>query len=461
MEPLTLAVVALVILAAALVSGRIAGTPLTLPMLFVLCGIAVGPLGLGLIRIDVESPLVRLIAELTLVLVLFTDASRIDLGLLRRHHEIPVRMLTLGLPLTMLLGAAAALAIFADLQPWEAVVLAIILAPTDAALGQAVVSSPVVPVRIRQALNVESGLNDGLALPVLLLFLCVAGASEHGTSAADWVWLAARQLTLGPLAGVAVGFLGGRLLLKAQQRGWMQHAFLDLCAIGLSLLAFASAELLGGNGFIAAFCAGLVLGNTARGICACLYEFAEAEGQLLTLLTFLIFRGGHAAAGAGPPRRTHHPLRPAQFDGRAGSARGGQPDRCSAEMGNNGLPRLVRSAGHCIDPLWPAGPGGPPDRREGHDLHGDGTDGHVQRRAPWSERGSSGRALRTQDVGGGRERSRPRGNAGPRDAPAPRPLARTSHEAWADAAEMPPAPRRLSRQRPGRSAESRSAARPG
>ena len=289
MHTLALAALALLILGFGLVSKRVQTTPLTAPMVFVLFGILIGPMGLDLLEGGWDAPAVRLLAELTLALVLFTDAARIDLGRLRREHNLPVRLLGIGLPLTILAGLGAGLGLLGALGVWEALILAIILAPTDAALGQAVVSSPRVPVRIRQALNVESGLNDGVALPVLLFAVSVATMQAHAGETAYWLRFAALQIGLGPLVGVAVGALGGQAVSRARRREWMSGAFERLAALGLALLAWAGAELVGGNGFIAAFAAGLTLGNTARPICACLYEFAEAEGQLLTLLSFVLF----------------------------------------------------------------------------------------------------------------------------------------------------------------------------
>jgi NhaP-type Na+/H+ or K+/H+ antiporter len=289
MHTLGLAALALFILVFGLVSKRIQTTPFTAPMAFVLFGLLVGHDGLDLLEGSWEAPAVRLLAELTLALVLFTDAARIDLTRLRHEHNIPVRLLAVGLPLTILAGLAAGLVLLGELSVWEALVLAVVLAPTDAALGQAVVSSPRVPVRIRQALNVESGLNDGIALPILLFAVSLATAAAHATDAAHWVRFAALQVGLGPLIGIAVGFLGGRAIAGARRREWMSGSFERLAALGLALLAWAGAELAGGNGFIAAFAAGLTLGNTARPVCACLYEFAEAEGQLLTLLSFVVF----------------------------------------------------------------------------------------------------------------------------------------------------------------------------
>ena len=245
--------------------------------------------GLGLFELEVTGPAVHGLAELTLVMVLFTDASRIDLACLRREGGLPLRLLGLGLPLTILAGTAAGLMLLPGFGWVEAALLAAILAPTDAALGQAVVSNPLVPVRIRQTLNVESGLNDGIALPLVLVLASVAGATEGETDTYHWLRFTALAVTLGPAVGVAVGWAGGRWLERGVATGWITAPFERLSSLGLALLAFAGAELVGGNGFIAAFVAGLTLGNVGRNVCETLYEFGETEGQLLTLLVFLIF----------------------------------------------------------------------------------------------------------------------------------------------------------------------------
>ena len=291
MESVAFTVVALGVLGFGLVSSRVERSVITLPMVFVLFGYAVSHQGLDLVELDLSSHLIHTLAELTLVLVLFADASRIDLNVLRREHNIPMRLLLGGLPLTVVAGALVGVVLFGGFSIWQALVLAIILAPTDAALGQAVVSSDRVPVRIRQALNVESGLNDGVVLPVLLIVLSVACATESIESAAYWLRFVFLQLTIGPLIGALVGFGGAKMVALGVRSGWMSHSFQSLSSLCLALLAFAGAELLGGNGFIAAFCAGLVLGHTEPTINDRLYHFAEAEGQLLILAVFMVFGG--------------------------------------------------------------------------------------------------------------------------------------------------------------------------
>jgi NhaP-type Na+/H+ or K+/H+ antiporter len=288
-DPSSIAVFALAVCFFAAFSKKAERSPLTPPMFFVAVGFCLGGSGLGWMHLDLDGEAIRVLAELTLVLVLFTDAARIDLTSLRREGSLPARLLGIGMPLTIVAGAAVALAVLPGLRWVEALLLAAILAPTDAALGQAVVANRFVPVRIRQSLNVESGLNDGIALPIVLVFASLAGALEQAGDTSYWLQFALLAVTLGPLAGAAVGFFGGKVVAWGTQAGWINDPFQRLAGLGLALLAFAAAELVGGNGFIAAFVAGLTLGNTARGVCGCLYEFGEAEGQLLTLLVFLAF----------------------------------------------------------------------------------------------------------------------------------------------------------------------------
>ncbi len=291
MNNLTIITIALSIMLFGLISGRVRNSAITPPMVFVTLGIVAGQYLLNTVQVPIGNGFIHILAEFTLVLILFTDAARIDLSLLKRQHELPIRMLTLGLPLSIIFGTAAALGLFSNLLFWEAVVLAIILSPTDAALGQAVIGKPKVPVRIRQALNVESGLNDGIALPLLLIAVSCATVSEEMQSTGFWIRFTALQLLIGPFVGTIVGYFGGKLVEIGSQKKWMDHTFQDLSALGLSFLAYGAANLLGGNGFISAFCAGLTLGNSSSNklICQCLYDFAEAEGQFLTLLIFMIF----------------------------------------------------------------------------------------------------------------------------------------------------------------------------
>jgi NhaP-type Na+/H+ or K+/H+ antiporter len=285
----TLAIIVAGLFLYSLISGRLSGTIVTAPVVFIIFGFVTGAGGFDIAKIDVERSTIHLIAEFTLILVLFTDASRIDLKRVRQDHNLPARMLLIGLPLTIVAGTIVALQLFPAVSIWEAALLAALLAPTDAALGQAVLSAKVVPIRIRQAINIESGLNDGIALPAVLLFAALANV-EYGTSATtDWVQFVAMQLTLGPITGVVIGFAGARLLDSAAANRWASNTFQGIGIVSLAAFSYAIAELIGGNGFIAAFTGGMVFGNSVRHPCTFLFEFMETEGQLLMLLTFLIF----------------------------------------------------------------------------------------------------------------------------------------------------------------------------
>ncbi len=291
---LALVAMSLSVLAYGLISNKSESHSVTAPMIFVTFGL-LGHI-LGLAKIDLSHEFIHGFLEITLILVLFSDASRINLRLLIKQHNLPLRMLLIGMPLTILLGGIGAQWLFNFESIWIAFLLAAILAPTDAALGQVVVSSKYVPVRIRQSLNVESGLNDGIALPVILILIALLktklghNVESHGEAvdAAQWIAFSLKQVLLGPLAGITVGFLGGKIISWTAKNKWMNHTYQNLSLISLGFLSFGSAELIGGNGFIAAFCSGLTLGNTATNLCECLYEFAETEGQLLTLSVFLL-----------------------------------------------------------------------------------------------------------------------------------------------------------------------------
>jgi len=264
--------------------------PITAPMFFAGVGILVSPLGFGWFDVKVDADLIKVLAEITLMLVLFTDGSEINVReLVRQRTYVPLRLLAIGLPLTMLLGIGAGFLILDQLSLWQIALVALILSPTDAALGQAVVKIPLLPESLKRSISVESGINDGIALPPVLV--CMAAlpveTAAHGQSD-NWLHFLFVQLTLGPLVGAAVGWLGGRLVETAASRDWMGPVFQRLSAMSLAVLAFAFAEMIHGNGFIAAFVAGLTLGVQTSEIRHRIQEFGEAEGQQLALFIFLI-----------------------------------------------------------------------------------------------------------------------------------------------------------------------------
>ena len=292
MEHLHLVLILLAVLAFAALSRRLEASVLTMPMVFTAFGWLIGQGGADLVPMDSERAIVYGIAELTLILVLFSDASRIDLGALRKGAGIPARMLLIGMPLTIMLGTLVAHAVSPN-QPWAlALLVAAILTPTDAALGQAVVSSPSVPLRLRQGVNVESGLNDGLALPVVMIAaLTASGGATHGAGEApdNLFRFAVLQVSLGPLSGIVIAYVAARVLDFANDRKLATTAYQGIYFLATALLCYLGAELIGGNGFIAAFVGGLTFGHTLKGSRDFISEFMESEGQLFTLLTFLIF----------------------------------------------------------------------------------------------------------------------------------------------------------------------------
>jgi NhaP-type Na+/H+ or K+/H+ antiporter len=290
-ESRALVAVMLCVLAAAGISQRIQGTVLTLPMVYAALGFLLSEQVLGIIHAGPENELVRLIAEITLVLVLASDAIRINLRDLVRYHNLPTRLLGVALPLTMILGTLLAAGLLKAPSLWGAAILGVLLSPTDASLGVAVVTHPKVPVRIRQALNIESGLNDGIAMPFLLLAISMAVATEQvAPNIGPFLGHAAVQILLGALAGVILGLLGVLFVEWGHKRGWMSGAFQKISAIALVLLAYGAAELIGGNGFVAAFALGITVGNWRKAERSQeIYEYVEVEVQILMLLTFLIF----------------------------------------------------------------------------------------------------------------------------------------------------------------------------
>ncbi|HHP7232565.1 MAG TPA: cation:proton antiporter [Xenococcaceae cyanobacterium] len=294
MNKAALFAIAIFVLGYGLISRRLEKSIVTPPMAYVTFGLLISSSFLGLVRdVRVTNEVIRILAEITLTIILFTDASRIKLKQLRQEYNIPLRLLSISLPVSIILGTVLAMLLFpTELNIWEAAALGTILAPTDAALAQAVVNSSRVPICIRQGINIESGLNDGICLPILLFFISLAEASQPVDlpTLTYWLTYTGKEIILGAAMGLGLGYFGSKLITKSVQSQWMNTSFEDLSALGLSILAYTGAELIGGNGFIAAFCAGFTLGNIAtKSIVQCLHEFGEAEGQLLTLISFLLY----------------------------------------------------------------------------------------------------------------------------------------------------------------------------
>ena len=285
----TLAIVAAAVLAVAAFSRRLSGTPITPAMVFVAIGVLVGPRVLGEVDLSPLSASVRALAEATLTLVLFADASRIDLRALRRGYHLPVRLLGIGLPLTIGAGALLAALLFDQLSFPEALVLAVLLAPTDAALGQAVVTEPRLPLRVRQGLNVESGLNDGICVPLLLIVLATADVDAQLTSSHHALTVVLEEIGYGIVGGMAAGVAAAAVVVLAGRRGLITDAWLQIVPVAGAALAYGIADPLGGSGFIAAFVAGMCFGGLLGRDPGSVAAFNEELGGLLNGVTFIAF----------------------------------------------------------------------------------------------------------------------------------------------------------------------------
>jgi NhaP-type Na+/H+ or K+/H+ antiporter len=285
----TVLTLALLSLAYATVSKRFEARPITAPMLFTAAGFLAGPHLLGIVDVPLNSEGFTALAELALTLLLFTQASRLDWSELARRRGLPLRLLGIGLPLTIVAGTLAGLALFGSLVFWEAVVLAVVLAPTDAALGEAVISDPRVPALIRRSLDAESGLNDGLALPFLTIAIAFAAEQTTGGSFGHWVWYTIKTVGISVLVGVPIGYLGGRVLAAANAAGTMSRTWGELGVLVLAVVSFAAVDGLSGSGFVAAFAAGIAMGAVAPEMAARRETTAGSVGELLVLLVFALF----------------------------------------------------------------------------------------------------------------------------------------------------------------------------
>ena len=289
MEYSDLAILSGIVLLFGICSSKLRSWNITGPMALVTLGVVVTVLAPTSFQDERNATFIEIFAEVTLILVLFSDAANLNLRTFIKDHNLAQRMLMMGMPLSILLGTIFALLLFEQIGIVEAALLAAILAPTDAALGQAVVSSPKVPSRIRQTLNTESGLNDGIALPMVLFFVCMASAVHDPKTAEYWLKFGAMQLILGPLAGWFVASVSANALNRAMKTAVLHRSVQGIATLSTAFLAFAGAEQIGGNGFIAAFVAGLVFGNMFHGDKDFLFDFWETQGMLLTLVTFFFF----------------------------------------------------------------------------------------------------------------------------------------------------------------------------
>jgi sodium/hydrogen antiporter len=282
-----LAIVAALVFTWAALSARLERFDVTAPIAFVLAGLLLTHGPLAPLGYAPSHELVKALAEVTLVLVLFCDASRVGLRDLRTDMGLCVRLLAIGLPLTIGLGALLAFGMLGESNPWLALLVGAALAPTDAALGAGMMVNRAVPVRIRQLINVESGLNDGIATPFVLIAL--AGAQPSGHAGSVGPGAAAAELALGVGVGVVVGAVGGYVVKVASDRDWVAGSFAGAAVLALAVCAYACALALHGNGFIAAFTGGLAFRAAGGSRGERLVPFVEETSALVSLLVWLAF----------------------------------------------------------------------------------------------------------------------------------------------------------------------------
>jgi len=287
---LKLAILAAFAFLYSLVAGHIERTRITGPMVFIAFGFLVGPLGTGWLKLDITDQGLRLLADLTLSLVLFIDAANADISVFKTSTLIPRRMLLFGLPGAIALGFVAGLLLFEGIGIYQAAILATMLAATDAALGKGVVTNKAVPTRMRESLNLESGLNDGLCVPVLFIFITLAEAGGVATGSASLALkLVASEIGIGLAVGLVMTAMGAWLINWCWKQGWITEIWLQLPVIMLALLCFSAAQILHGSGYIAAFVGGLLFGYLAKGSTHKLVLAAEGMGETLAMLTWIVF----------------------------------------------------------------------------------------------------------------------------------------------------------------------------
>lgn len=293
MSATTLIVLAIVLFGWSIVSEPLAARNLSGPLVFVVAGLLLANSSWGIVSVDVESSTVHVLAELTLALLLFADASGVPLAAARQDLPLTSRLLGIGLPLSIVAGAGLAALLFSSLPIALVGLVAASLAPTDAALSASVIADTRLPIRVRRVLNVESGLNDGIATPVVTFCIAsaatVLGLTAHHDEAG---FGALGQLAIGAAVGAGIALIGGGLLVLAFRRSWMQHGSRRLATLALALLAFLIASEAGGNPFVSAFVGGLMFGAIAGRDTVDSVELAELGGSLLSLVLWFIFGAG-------------------------------------------------------------------------------------------------------------------------------------------------------------------------
>jgi sodium/hydrogen antiporter len=286
----TALVLTVLVLCYAAVSGLVRRWDLAPALVFLVLGVGLGPSCLGWIEAGSDTKVFNVLSELALTVILFNQASTLNLQNAFRRGHLPLRLMTIGIPVTFVLNTAIAVSVLPVLPFWEAVCLAVIVAPTEVALVDALLEDPRIPERVRRALSIESGLFDGFALAALLAALALASEQTH-PAAVRWAWFAFRTEFVSLAVGVLIGVIGGVVISRSSARGWMSGTWAQLATLALALVCFELGERLHGSGFVTAFVGGLAYAVVLRrnGIQAAATQVSDAAGQVLELLVFALF----------------------------------------------------------------------------------------------------------------------------------------------------------------------------
>ena len=286
---MSIVIITLVVLGYGYYSKFLVGLNISGPMVFTAIGILLSPIGFDLVEINLNTEIVTIIAEIALIIILFSDASSLKLSELKAEWSIPFRLLFIGLPLTIAFATLVATLIFGEESFIYLLLMALLLAPTDAALGKAVVLDKRVPQKIRDSINVESGLNDGIVFPILLGVIAIITVEQGSTTDTNWLAYIGQQVVFGAVIGALVGYINAIISTKTIHKDRVESAYKNLIPVAIAVFAYYSAEHFGGNGFIAAFFAGMFLGNYNQELRENVENFVESESELLILISFMVF----------------------------------------------------------------------------------------------------------------------------------------------------------------------------
>ncbi|MBS2100209.1 cation:proton antiporter [Carboxylicivirga linearis] len=284
------AILCIIILIYSLIAGKVEKKPISSAMFFLFVGLVLGPFTIDFFSIKFNEEVYKTLAECALALVLFTDASKANLKTLKGQIAIPYHLLLIGLPITIIFGVLIGKLVFPAMSWIELGILSTILAPTDAALGEPVVNHKSVPAKVREGINVESGLNDGICVPILLLLMSIYkfDANEHVTFGFAF-GLFIKEIGIGVLVGATLAYLGSLVIKHGLTKQWIESAWKPSIVIVMALTCFSLAQTLDGSGFIATFVGGLIFNRALKNHKSTMLTGALGVGKILNAVVWIVF----------------------------------------------------------------------------------------------------------------------------------------------------------------------------